>query len=464
MPPLLGTVRRELRQIVQLGWPIMIAQLAQYLMGFVDTLMASQAGASDLAAIALGSSLWMPLMLSFSGVLMAITPLTAHQVGADDETGTAKTLLQGWTLALALGIVAILLLNCSPLLLRHLVPDAALAERTAAYLAAISWGFPALMLYQAIRFLSEGFGRTRPVMRIALASMLLNIPLNYLLIFGKFGLPALGGVGCGYASAVVMWVSLLLGIRHLRRDYRFSVLRRHLVWQLPKLPALRAFLRLGAPIGAALLVESSMFCAIALLLAGQGEIAVAAHQITFSTTGLLFMLPLSLALALTIRVGQLTGAGNRAAARFSARCGTALSLLFALLSCVLILSTREWIAATYSDLPAVILLTTQLMSIAALFQFVDYLQVTTAGALRGYKDTRIPLRIVFISYWLIGLPVGHYLARAQGLGAAGYWYGLLVGLACGALLLTLRLNRVSHVPSLAASATTTAQRPAGRLL
>ena len=437
-----GRLSTEAGQILILAWPIMIAQVAQDAMGFIDTFMASLAGPSELAAIALGGSIWLPLMLTLCGVLMATTPLVAQQVGAGKPEQAGQTLAQALTTAAVLSLLALLALNnARPLLLLFEV-EPALADKAAAYLQAISWGFPALLGYQSLRSLSEGFGITQPPMKIAIIAMLANIPLNYVLIFGKFGLPALGGVGCGYATSIVFWLMLILGILYLKREPRLAGLLR-CQRQRPQLKDLARFLRLGIPIGVTLMIEASMFAIIALLLAVDGEVVVAAHQITFSITGLMFMLPLSLAMAMTIRVGQLLGRGAAAQARFSALCGLGLTVLIATLNASILLLAGRLIASAYTEVSSIIELTVSLLGIAALFQLADALQVGAGGALRGYKDTSITLLVVFVAYWLIGLPAGHLLAREAALGAPGYWWGLLIGLSTGATLLLIRLYRIS---------------------
>ena len=438
----------EIRTLLLLGWPIMVAQLAQCAMGFVDTLMAAQAGASDLAAIALGSSLWLPLFLAMGGILMATTPLVAHLIGANREQRTRQVLQQAVWIALALSLLGVILLRNPGPVLQILQLEADLEQTTRDYLDAISWGFPAFILYQVVRSYSEGFGKTHPVMRIAVLGVLCNIPFNYVLIFGKLGLPALGGVGCGYASALVMWIMLLTGIVYLLRSSRLQPLKLFRHWQSPKPAVILTFLRLGLPIGFALLIEVSMFCVLALILAPLGETVIAANQITISYTGMIFMVPLSIAMALTIRVGQLAGAGQTAAARHAATTGIIITLTIALLSSTLSLLLAESIVRLYTEQEVIITLAVTLISIAAVFQFSDALQVSAAGALRGYKDTAVPLLMVFIAYWLIGLPMGYLLGFTNilvgPLGAAGLWYGLLIGLSAGAILLTARLIRIAR--------------------
>jgi MATE family multidrug resistance protein len=438
----------EIRTLLLLGWPIMVAQLAQSAIGFIDTLMAARAGANDLAAIALGSSLWLPLFLALGGILMATTPLVAHLIGAHRERRSRQVLQQAVWIALLLSLLGVLLLRNPGPVLELLQLEARLEQTTRDYLDAISWGFPAFLLYQVVRSYSEGFGKTHPVMRIAVLGMLCNIPLNYVLIFGKLGLPEMGGVGCGYASAVVMWVMLLTGIIYLMRSPRFRPLRLYRHWQRPRGSVILTFLRLGLPIGFALLIEVSMFCVLALLLAPLGETVIAANQITISYTGMIFMVPLSIAMALTIRIGQLVGAGQGDAARHAVITGVMITLTIALVSSSLSLLLAESIVGLYTDREAIIGLAATLISIAAVFQFSDALQVSAAGALRGYKDTAVPLLMVFIAYWLIGLPVGYVLGFTQWLtapqGAAGLWSGLLIGLSVGAVLLTTRLVRIAR--------------------
>lgn len=438
----------EVRYLLQLGWPIMVAQLAQNAMGFIDTLMSARAGTEDLAAIALGSSLWLPVFLALAGVLMATTPMVAHLVGADKEDLSRRVLHQGFWIASALSLIGVLLLRNAVPLLDALQLDPPLQHKTQAYLDAISWGFPAFLFYQVVRSFSEGFGKTHPVMRIAVLGMLCNIPLNYVLIFGKLGLPRLGGVGCGYATAIVMWIMLLIGLVYLVKSPRFKPLQLLKQWQRPIVEQQLQLLRLGIPIGFCLLIEVSMFCVLALILAPHGETVIAANQITISYTGMVFMVPLSVALALTIRVGQLVGSGDPCAARYAAVTGILITLIIATFSCALSLFFARQIALMYTPVEEIVTMAATLISIGAVFQFSDALQVSAAGALRGYKDTAIPLALVFVAYWLIGLPVGYILGFTHWITApliaAGLWYGLLVGLSAGAVLLTTRLIRIAR--------------------
>lgn len=438
----------EIRQLLVISWPIIVAQVAQTGMGLVDTLMSGHYGSQDLAAVAIGSSLWLPILLAFGGILMATTPLVAHQVGAGKLTHTRDTLIQGALIALILGIVSVIILNnCAPIL-SWMSVDPTLAQKTTDYLAAISWGFPAIMLYQVIRSYSEGFGKTRPIMKIALLGLIANIPLNYLFIYGKFGLPELGGVGCGWASAIVMWITLGIGTLYLKNSNTFFACELFTRHRIPDLTQMTQFLRLGLPIGMALLIEVSMFAIIALLLADMGDVIVSSHQVTLSFTGMVFMVPLSIAMALTIRIGHCLGAEDTYGARLSASTGVIITLFCALFSSSGMYLFAEQIAGLYTREPQIILIATELIAIAAIFQFSDAIQVACSGALRGYKDTTIPLLIVFIAYWIIGLPLGITLTRTDlitdAMGPKGFWIALFISLTIAACLLGSRLSWKSH--------------------
>ncbi|WP_415884076.1 MATE family efflux transporter [Neptuniibacter sp. QD72_48] len=417
-------------------------------MGFVDTLMAGRYSATDLAAVALGSSIWLPIFIASQGILMATTPMVAHLVGANKENASSETLHQGVIIVAILSLLAIFALhNCDPVL-AFMGVEEELAKLTTQYMAAISWGFPALLLYQLIRSYIEGFGKTQPAMKISILGLLCNIPLNYALIYGEFGFPELGGVGCGWATAIVMWIMFFSAFIYLAKSPTFVTIKPFSGWSLPEPSALKNFLKLGLPIGIALLIEVSMFSVIALLLADLGEVMIASHQITISFTGLIFMLPLSISLALTIRVGHQLGAQKPEAAKFSAVTGLIITLTLAIFSSSLMAIFATPIAELYTQEVQIIEIASTLIIIAALFQFSDAIQITCSGALRGYKDTVVPLMLVFIAYWLIGLPSGYILGKTEliteAMGPKGFWIGLLIGLTIGAILLITRLHWKSN--------------------
>lgn len=441
----LGRVQTELRTLFALALPMMIAQLANTAMGFVDTVMAGRVGAHDLAAVALGNSVWVPVFLFLTGVILATTPNVAQRFGAAHYSEIGPLVRQALWMGGALGsLCGILMWNAEPLL-QWMKVEPALVAPSMAYLRAVACGFPAIGLYQVLRCYSDGLGHSRPSMVVGILGLLLNIPLNYIFIYGKLGAPALGGVGCGVATALVMLFMLLAMLFWVHRAavYRTSALFAHFEW--PRWPALSHLLSVGLPIGIAVFAEASIFSVIALLIGALGATVVAGHQIALNFTSLIFMIPLSLGMAVTVRIGQALGRKAPRDARFAAGVGVGTGLVFACFSASVMLLFAEPIARIYTADPRVIAVAAGLFFYAALFQFSDVVQVTAAGALRGYQDTRMTMVFTLFAYWGIGLPIGYILGLTDYLGPAsgpgGLWQGLIAGLSCAAVLLSIRLAR-----------------------
>ncbi|MFC3609595.1 MATE family efflux transporter [Stutzerimonas tarimensis] len=441
----LGRVRAELRALFLLALPIMIAQLAHTAMGFVDTLMAGRVGPHDLAAVALGNSLWVPIFLLMTGVVLATTPKVAQRYGAAQHEAIGPLVRQALWMGLGIGsLCAALLWNAEPVL-DLMGVEQSLVEPTMAYLRAVALGFPAVALYQVLRSYSDGLGHSRPSMVLGLLGLLLNIPLNYIFIYGKLGVPAMGGVGCGWATALVMLFMLLGMLFWTRRAAYYKPSRLFARFDWPHLPTLRSLLAIGLPIGIAVFAEVSIFSVIALLIAGLGATVVAGHQIALNFTSLIFMIPLSLGMAVTVRVGQALGRQKPRDARFVSGLGMVLALGYACCSASLILLFSEPIARIYTTDLEVIAIAATLLFYAALFQFSDGVQVIAAAALRGFQDTRVTMLLTLLAYWGVGLPLGYVLGLTDWLGEAsgprGLWQGLIGGLTCAALMLSVRLAR-----------------------
>lgn len=407
----------------------MVTQLAQVGTGFVDATMAGHYSSVDLAAISVGGSIWVALMVTLIGLVFAVNPLVSHCWGAGDLDEIPEIVRQGLWQGLFFAACGITVAWLAAPHLQLTGLDAEGADKATRFLRAAVWGLPALAIHRVLASYSASLNQTRPMMFIALFGLALNVPANWVLIYGKFGFPELGGVGCGYATAFCMWVSALLLAAwvRLRPCYRRTLPFRQ--WSWPNWSRQRQLLHLGLPIGMVYLVEISAFSLIALLLARLGTVQVAAHQIALNVTSLVFMIPSGLAHALTVRVGQAMGAAKPSLAREIGRDGIRMGLLYALFSATLIGLLREPISTLYTEDAAVIGLAGQLLLYAAIFQLGDATQVISAGILRGYKITRWPMLIYIASFWLVGLPLGYWLAFSGGQGTAGFWQSLLLTLA-----------------------------------
>lgn len=440
---LLARTLGEWKTLFILGGPILVAQLAQMANGVIDTIMAGHYTALDLAAVGIGCSLWMPLLFFVIGTLSALQPMIAGYDGERMPQRVIPTTWQGlYIAAVSMLLMIALLVNVKPVL-NLLKLDADTARIAQAYLDGIAWGVPAMLLMAALRGLTDGLGHTRVIMVFSVIATLFNLPLNYILIYGKLGLPAMGGAGCGWATAISNWLAALLLLVYLHESRFYKDF--HLVgqWTPPRWSGIKEILHLGLPIGLTIFVEVSIFAVVALFLAPLGPTVVAGHQIVLNVTSLIFMLPLSLGMALTIRVSFLLGAGSGDSARLVSRSALLLALSIAVVYAPLLLSFREAIGALYTSDAEVQRIVVQLLFYAALFQIADVTQVAAIGSLRGYRDTRLPLFIMLFSFWGISLPLGYTLTFTDALGpprgAAGFWISLTVGLACAALLLIYRL-------------------------
>lgn len=438
----------QLKKLLILAAPIMATQFSQMAMGFIDTIMAGHASAADLAAVAVGSSIWIPCFLFMAGILTAITPTVAQYYGTQQFQRIGHSVRQSCWLGLMLGLLGYLLLTSTHSILVFMDVDTTLIPITTGYLQAIAWGMPAIAGFLILRYLNEGTGNILPVMFTGILGLGINIMSNYILIFGHFGAPVLGGIGAGWATTITHWFMLLILLIYVYRSKKHKHLSLFSGDIFPHLAELKILTRLGLPIGIALFVEGSIFSVIALLIASLGVITVASHQIALNFSSLIFISPLSISMALTIQVGQAIGAKQFQQARDSMKAGYLVNLSTAIIAAWLILNYSTEIAQLYSKDQQVIQLASGLMTFAAFYQVSDGIQLSASGSLRGLKDTAVPMLFSIIAYWFIGLPLGYILGLTDWLtppmAAQGFWIGLLFGLTISAILLSLRLYALTR--------------------
>ncbi len=434
----------EARQLIRLASPILVAQVAQIAMNFVDTVMAGQVSAVDLAAVSVASSFWLPVILLAQGIIMALTPIVSQLNGARKQDEVRPAVHQGFWLALMVTPIAMVALYFSPLALQFMDVDPVMAAKTAGYLHAILWGLPAFVLFQVLRNFSEGLSHTMPTMVIGFVGLAVNIPANYIFIHGHFGMPKLGGVGCGVATAIVLWAMLLAMILYVKFSSHFQKINLFAHLARPNGSRIWRLFRLGFPIAMAIFCEVTLFTVVALMLAPFGAETVASHQIALNFSSLVFMLPLSIGVGVTIRVGHNIGEGQPDQARVAARTGLMLGMGVAAATAALTVLLREPIAGIYTDDMQVIGLAATLLFFAAIYQISDSVQVVAAAALRGYKDTQAIFYVTIVAYWGMGLPTGMILGLTDWvvprMGPQGFWVGFIVGLTSAALMLGARLR------------------------
>ena len=439
------------RAILRLAWPVYIAQIAIMANGVIDTVMAGHYGTVDLAAVGIGASVYVTLFVTLMGVLFALTPMVAQLHGAGRYAEIGEEVRQSAWLALGLAAISIVLVtHPGPLLaLSELTPE--VEARTRDYLAAMAWAVPATLLSRVFQGFSTAVSRPRAVMVLNLCALGLKVPLNWILIYGKFGLPELGATGCAVATAVTAWITCVAAWWWCRagRDYaRYGVFAR---WSWPRAAAQWQLLALGVPIGAVFFVDVTAFTFMALFIARFGPVYSGAHQIAANLTALAFMLPLAIGNAGSVLVAQAIGAREPGHARATGSAAIALSLACGLVVGAAIYLAAEPIVRLYTADRDVQRLAVGLLAFVALYHVFDAVQAAAVQVLRGYKRAGAPMLIYGFALWGIALGGGYALGIVGfGVGApmaaSGFWLAALVGMALTAALVSVYFVRVSREP------------------
>lgn len=428
---------RQSRLIVANAWPMLVAQLASMGMMVIDTVLLGHFGTEDLAAVAVGSGIYIALILALAGVVQAVSPAVAHFKGAGRETELAATLHQGFWLALFLSVPGVFcLLHPDPLFALSPI-DAGVEAKARAYLAVLAWGMPAALLYRTFYAFCVAVGLPRPLMIISLCCTLAHGLLAGVLVTGAWGGDALGAVGCGVSNAAIGWLALAAGAAYMVASRHLRSFRLLHGWTRPRLDAQMALLKLGLPMGLSSFVEISAFTLIALFVAQLGAPIVAAHRVVANLAGICYMLPLSLAVATLVQVGLAAGARDWPRARISAAAGVAVASVLSFLIGLALWLLKGPVIAAYSGDPLVREVSLSLIGYLAAYQIFDAAQTVAAHALRGYKITFMPMLVHLAAFWGVGLFGGWWLAfrTTQPMGAAGFWIASLLSLVFAAMLL-----------------------------
>ena len=378
----LGSTRFELKQLFRLMIPILVTQFAQAGLGLIDTIMAGQFSPTDLAAIAVGVGLWLPVMLLFSGIMIATTPLVAEANGARTPEKIATIARQSLWVAFILGWIACLILQLAPLLLPLLGVPESLQPKAGLFLHAIGFGMPAVTMYAALRGYSEALGYPRPVTVISLLALVVLVPLNLIFMYGLGPLPELGSAGCGFATAILQWLMFITLALYISKSSAYQSTQIFTRWEPIDRYWMKRILMLGLPIGLAIFFEVSIFSTAAIVISPLGETLVAAHQIAMSVTSQLFMIPMSLAIALTIRIGTYYGEKNWAAMRRVQYLGLITATLLAFMTMSFMWLFRPEIISIYTSDVDVAQVAMYLLLFAIAYQLMDAWQISATASRR----------------------------------------------------------------------------------
>jgi MATE family multidrug resistance protein len=434
----------EMKSLFTLAWPLLIAQVTQTLMGVSDTIMAGRYSYTDMAAVAIGFSITMPVLMFIQGVTLGLSPIISRLQGSNQTNKVANALHQCIWLSLMLSVLALLFVFVISPLLANIEMESDVRSITVDYIIYILLAAPGFALYQSLRNCCEGLSSTRPTMIIMFAGLLVNIPANYIFINGLFGVPQMGGAGCGIATLLVIYIMAFVTLLYMMVAKKLKKYELFTKFHWPKLDLQLTQLKIGLPIAFTIVFEVSLFGVVALLLARFGAEVVASHQIALNFSSLMFMLPMSIGMALAIRIGYTMGKEDALKAKISVYCALVCAIVIALFTATMTVILGARISALYTENTDVILMASSLLFFAALFQLSDGIQVVSANALRGYKDTKAMLILSFVSYWLVGLPVGVVLGLTDWLfpamAAKGFWIGFISGLSCAAILMYWRVS------------------------
>lgn len=426
--------------------PIFITQIALVSTGFFDTVMAGNASEYDLAGVAVAVNIFMPVFCGVLGVVSGLTPIIAQLHGAGKKEQLPFVVVQGMYLSGIIGIVFILA-GCFTIgpLLSYMRLEPQVEKIAIGFLKTIAFGVCPILIAGALRNYIDALGYTRVTMLITVTSVPINILMNYLFIFGKYGFPKLGGVGAGVGSAITYWLVMLFNILvvyYLKPFKDYKIFSR---FYTISLPTLKQQLSIGLPIGSAIFCEQSIFGAVGLFMASYGTEVIAAHQAALNFSTMVYMIPMSISMTLTILIGFEVGAKRYPDAKIYTNIGMLISILFSGILTILLIAFKSQIASLYTNHEVVYQLIQSFFVYVIFLQLSDGINAPMQGALRGYKDVKVTLGLAVVSYWFIGLPVGYWLAEYLHAGPYGYWLGLITGVVAGAVLLFMRLRYVRRM-------------------
>jgi multidrug resistance protein, MATE family len=438
--------RSNARALLALGLPLIGSHLAQFALHVTDAIMLGWYGVIDLAAGALGAQMFFAFFTFGAGYANAVMPMVATAAAAGEETEVRRATRMGMWLSIGYAALVLPIFLLSEPILHSLGQDAAVASLGGAYLAIIGFGLGPALLVMVLKSYLAALGRTQVVLWVTVAAVFVNAALNWVFIFGNLGAPEMGARGAALVSVIVQFFTLAVMLAYavwLPALRRYELMVRF--WR-PDWPALWRVNALGLPIGAALLAETGLFAAASVMMGWLGARALAAHSIAFEITAMFFMVHMGLSNAATVMVGRARGRRDIEGLRAMARTSVILSMLVAVTTMLIYFTLGEqmvgiFLAPDDPERAIIIPLGVTLLWVAALFQLADGGQAMAMGLLRGIQDTKMPMVIAAVSYWLVGIPVSYALAFIVGLEGVGLWFGLVVGLMVAAVALMVRFWR-----------------------
>jgi MATE family multidrug resistance protein len=426
-----------------LAYPVVLSQLGHIMVGVADTAMVGQIGTIEQAAVALSNSFYTIVLVFGLGVSYGVTPLVAAADSSNNYTENASLLKHGLIINTLLGILLFLaLFICSPLL-RNINQDKEVVELAIPFLNVMMLSMIPLCIFSAFKQFAEGLSNTQPAMYITVGASLLNILLNYIMMFGHWGFPAMGLMGSCWASFISRVLMAIVMIIYIFYNKKFRRYTQSFNLRSISKELLKKILAIGIPSGLQWVFEVAAFAFAVIMIGWISPKAQAAHLVALSMASVTYMMASGLSAAASVRVGNQYGLKSRRGVRMAGFSVFILVTLFMSCTATSFIVFRDFLPTLFTRTPEVISVASSLLIVAAFFQLSDGVQVVALGALRGIRDVKIPTIITLIAYWVIGLPMGYIFAFKFGMGILGIWYGLFLGLTSAAVLLFLRFNKVS---------------------
>ncbi|VIU27157.1 mate efflux family protein [Streptococcus pneumoniae] len=416
-------LREKLVLFLKIFFPILIYQFANYSASFVDTAMTGQYNTMDLAGVSMATSIWNPFFTFLTGIVSALVPIIGHHLGRGKKEEVASDFYQFIYLALGLSVVLLgMVLFLAPIILNHIGLEAAVAAVAVRYLWFLSIGIIPLLLFSVIRSLLDSLGLTKLSMYLMLLLLPLNSGFNYLLIYGAFGVPELGGAGAGLGTSLAYWVLLGISVLVLFKQEKLKAL--HLEKRIPlNMDKIKEGVRLGLPIGGTVFAEVAIFSVVGLIMAKFSSLIIASHQSAMNFSSLMYAFPMSISSAMAIVVSYEVGAKRFDDAKTYIGLGRWTALIFAAFTLTFLYIFRGNVASLYGNDPKFIDLTARFLTYSLFFQLADTFAAPLQGILRGYKDTVIPFYLGLLGYWGVAIPVATLFDSLTDFGAYSYWIG-----------------------------------------
>ncbi|HEW9274169.1 TPA: sodium-coupled multidrug efflux MATE transporter PdrM [Streptococcus pneumoniae] len=433
-------LREKLVLFLKIFFPILIYQFANYSASFVDTAMTGQYNTMDLAGVSMATSIWNPFFTFLTGIVSALVPIIGHHLGRGKKEEVASDFYQFIYLALGLSVVLLgMVLFLTPTILNHIGLEAAVAAVAVRYLWFLSIGIIPLLLFSVIRSLLDSLGLTKLSMYLMLLLLPLNSGFNYLLIYGAFGVPELGGAGAGLGTSLAYWVLLGISVLVLFKQEKLKAL--HLEKRIPlNMDKIKEGVRLGLPIGGTVFAEVAVFSVVGLIMAKFSSLIIASHQSAMNFSSLMYAFPMSISSAMAIVVSYEVGAKRFDDAKTYIGLGRWTALIFAAFTLTFLYIFRGNVASIYGNDPKFIDLTARFLTYSLFFQLADTFAAPLQGILRGYKDTVIPFYLGLLGYWGVAIPVATLFDSLTDFGAYSYWIGLIISLIVSGALYRWRLT------------------------